>query len=106
MLALLDNKIDYDLNIFQKEELNAENEYEYTGPWYIHVYEYSETYSDPVMAPIELTAEESEFIVNNNSFTNDFWYALNDFWLDYMPNLSPRLQALLKSLPGFQLNFH
>lgn len=97
------NKIDYDLNIFQKEELNAESEYVYTGPWYIHVYEYSDNYSDPVMAPIELTREESAFIADNNKFGNDFWYGLDEFWLDYMPNLSPRLQALLKSLPGFNI---
>lgn len=35
----MSNEFDYDLNIFQREQMDAHGEYAYFGPWYIHIYQ-------------------------------------------------------------------
>jgi hypothetical protein len=100
-------EFDYDLNIFQKELLNAENEYEYAGPWYIHIYQVNAyqgaTVHEELGEPIELTPSETNNLITNDPYfdESDTWYGLNGFLADKDALLSDRLRSIFYGLPTY-----
>ena len=105
-MVLKSNEIDYDLNIFKRELLNAENEYEYAGPWYIHIYEVDGAGHSELGEPIELTETESNNLINNDPYFQDhepdLWYGLNGFIADKDALLSDRLRRIFYGLPVYK----
>jgi hypothetical protein len=97
-------KFIYDLNIYQLEELDADGEYRYMGPWYIHVYEYTGNTTEEVSVPIELTQDEYNNILRDDPYydENDVWYGLDGFMFEKWNNLSDRLKFIFESLPKYK----
>jgi hypothetical protein len=99
-------KIDYDLNIFKRELLNGDGEYEHMGPWYIHVYQYDGGNTEEVTVPIELTAEESSALIENDPYFQDhepdLWYGLEGFMFDKWDAMSDRLKYVFETLPKYE----
>ena len=100
-------EFDYDLNIFQRELLNAEGEYEYAGPWYIHIYEVENGRGHQELGePIELTPTETNNLIINDPYFQDhepdLWYGLNGFIADKDALLSDRLRGIFYGLPHYQ----
>lgn len=100
-------KIDYDLNIFIPEELDAGGE-SYWDPagWMIHVYQYSNTGGHAEWDdPISLTAEEIRSLgLNQDPYFKDdvdSWYGLDGFRLEYWHKMSDRLKQYFDSLPKY-----
>ena len=96
---------DYDLNIFQMEQLNAEGEYEHFGPWYIHVYICGEGTNQEMGDPIQLTEDEYINLISNDSYFDDevdTWYGLKGFMLDKWDLMSDRLKTIFEGLPKYQ----
>jgi hypothetical protein len=97
-------KFIYDLNIYQLEELDADGEYRYMGPWYIHIYEYTGQTTEEVSVPIELTQDEYNNILRDDPYydENDVWYGLDGFMFEKWNNLSDRLKFIFESLPKYK----
>ena len=97
-------KFIYDLNIYQLEELDADGEYRYMGPWYIHVYEYTGNTTEEVSVPIELTQDEYNNILRDDPYYDepDVWYGLDGFMFEKWNNLSDRLKFIFESLPKYK----
>ena len=97
-------KFIYDLNIYQLEELDADGEYRHMGPWYIHVYEYDGKTTEEVTAPIELTQEEYDKVIRDDSYYDepDVRYGLDGFLFEKWDVLSDRLKMVFESLPKFK----
>lgn len=97
-------KFIYDLNIYQLEELDADGEYRYMGPWYIHPYEYTGNTTEEVMDPIELTQDEYDAILRDDPYydENDVWYGLDGFLFEKWNVLSDRLKWRFESLPKYK----
>jgi hypothetical protein len=97
-------KFIYDLNIYQLEELDADGEYRYMGPWYIHVYEYTGQTTEEVSVPIELTQDEYNNILRDDPYydENDVWYGLDGFMFEKWNSLSDRLKFIFESLPKYK----
>lgn len=105
-------KIDYDLNVFQQEFLaensdTGEMEYDYAGPWYIHVYEYLETGGHrELQDPFALTSEEASALCLGQEGTYfdypDSWYGMDGFLSDYWDCLSDRIKQYLESFPKYR----
>ena len=98
-------EIIYDLNIYQLEQLNGDGEYEYMGPWYIHVYEYENSNVEEVTAPIELTVEEYNNLIANDPYYEDeldTWYGLQGFVFEKWDMLSDRLKMVFECLPKYK----
>jgi hypothetical protein len=97
-------KFIYDLNIYQLEELDADGEYRYMGPWYIHVYEYTGQTTEEVSVPIELTQDEYNNILRDDPYYDepDVWYGLDGFMFEKWNNLSDRLKFIFESLPKYK----
>lgn len=100
------SKIDYDLNIFRKEEqvgLDADSfpKYDYVDPWYLHVYQvnsYQGASMHEEMGPaIELTELESNALQLGSGYfdEDDCWYGLDGFLKEYGHLLTERLLNLL-----------
>lgn len=104
-------KIDYDLNIFRKEEsyLDADGFYQskYTDPWYLHVYQVNSyqgaTMHEELGPAVELTAEEAYHLELGEGYFNedDCWFGLDGFIKEYGHLLSERLTKLL-DLPVYE----
>ena len=97
----------YDLNIFQREQLDADGEYKFFGPWYIHVYEYNGNTSEEVLDPIELTQDEYNSLISNDTYfenQEDVWYGLQGFLEDKVYSISDRLKTVFESLPKYKTN--
>jgi len=96
----------YDLNIFKRELLNGDGEYEHMGPWYIHIYEYTGQTTEEVSEPIELTAEEADSLINNDPYFQDhepdLWYGLDGFMFDKWDAMSDNLKRIFESLPKYK----
>lgn len=96
----------YDLNIFKRELLNDQGEYEHAGPWYVHVYEYDGKTTEEVTIPIELTAEEANSLINNDPYFQDhepdLWYGLEGFMFDKWDAMTDRLRFIFESLPKYR----
>lgn len=102
---VLGTEFDYDLNIFQRELLNAEDEYEHAGPWYIHIYECEPGNHWELGEPIELTPTETNNLITNDSYFDgepDVWYGLNGFLADKDSLLSDRLRNIFYGLPVYK----
>lgn len=97
-------EIIYDLNIYQLEQLDADGEYRYMGPWYIHVYEYTGQTTEEVTAPIELTQDEYDSLLRDDPYYDelDVWYGLQGFMFENWDKLSDRLKMAFESLPKFK----
>jgi hypothetical protein len=94
-------EFDYDLNIFQRELLNADN----AGPWYIHIYECEPGDHKELGEPIELTESEANNLIRNDSYFDgepDTWYGLNGFLADKDALLSDRLKDIFYGLPAYK----
>jgi hypothetical protein len=101
-------EFDYDLNIFQRELLNAEDEYEYAGPWYIHIYQVNSyqgaSMHEELGEPIELTESEANNLIRNDPYFDgepDTWYGLNGFIAEKDSLLSDRLKSIFYGLPVY-----
>jgi hypothetical protein len=94
----------YDLNIYQLEDLDADGEYRHMGPWYIHVYEYNGNTTEEVTAPIELTQDEYDKVLRDDSYYDepDVWYGLDGFLFEKWDVLSDRLKMVFECLPKFK----
>jgi hypothetical protein len=96
-------RVIYDLNVFKREHLNSEGNYEHMGPWYIHVYEYDGNTTEEVLDPIELTAEEASVLIDSDPYFQDhepdLWYGLDGFMLEKWNDISDRLKMVFESLP-------
>ena len=99
------DKFIYDLNIYQLEQLDADGEYRFFGPWYIHVYEYTGSTTEEVTVPFELTAEEQEFLIDNDPYFDnevDTWYGLDGFIFEKWEVMSDRLKFIFEMLPKYK----
>jgi hypothetical protein len=95
----------YDLNIFQLEQLNSDGKYEHMGPWYIHIYEYTGNTTEELSNPIQLTADEYNNLIANDSYFEDevdVWYGLDGFMRDKWDSMSDGLKRLFESLPKYK----
>jgi hypothetical protein len=105
----MSDEFDYDLNIFQRELLNAEDEYEYGGPWYIHIYQVNAyqgaTVHEELGEPIELTEAEANSLITNDPYFDgepDTWYGLAGFITEKHALISNRLTAIFDALPKYK----
>ena len=96
----------YDLNIFKRELLNGDGEYEHMGPWYIHIYEYTGSTTEELGEPIELTAEEASNLIENDPYFQDhepdLWYGLEGFVFEKWDALTDRLRYIFECLPKYK----
>jgi hypothetical protein len=96
----------YDLNIFKRELLNGDGEYEHMGPWYIHIYEYTGQTTEELGEPIELTAEEASVLIDNDPYFQDhepdLWYGLDGFLFEKWGAMSDRLKMVFEGLPKYK----
>ena len=96
----------YDLNIFKRELLNGDGEYEHMGPWYIHIYEYTGITTEELGEPIELTAEEASNLIENDPYFQDhepdLWYGLEGFVFEKWDALTDRLKYIFECLPKYK----
>jgi len=110
----MSNEFDYDLNIFQRElevglDADAFPIYEYSGPWYIHIYQVNAyqgaTVHEEYGEPIELTPSETNNLIINDPYFQDhepdLWYGLDGFLADKDDMLSDRLRAIFYGLPAY-----
>jgi hypothetical protein len=99
-------KFIYDLNVFKRELLNGDGEWEHMGPWYIHIYEYDGMTTEEVSEPIELTAEEASNLIDNDQYFQDhepdLWYGLDGFMFEKWDAMSDRLKLVFESLPKYK----
>jgi hypothetical protein len=99
--------IDYDLNIFSPEQLDADGESYYSPTeWFIHVYEYQPQGGHQELAePFKLTQREIEDLCLGKEGTYfdemDSWYGLYGFINDYKDCLSDRIWQYLESFPKY-----
>ena len=100
------DKFIYDLNIFKRELLNGDGEYEHMGPWYIHIYEYTGQTVEEVAEPIELTYEEASALIENDPYFQDhepdLWYGLDGFVFEKWDALTDRLKYMFECLPKYK----
>jgi hypothetical protein len=96
----------YDLNIFKRELLNGDGEWEHMGPWYIHIYEYTGQTTEELGEPIELTAEEATALIENDPYFQnhepDLWYGLDGFVFEKWDLISDRLKMVFECLPKYK----
>jgi hypothetical protein len=99
-------RFDYDLNIFKRELETSDGNYEHGGPWYIHIYEYENNNTEEVSEPIELTAEESANLIDNDPYFQDhepdLWYGLEGFMFEKWDAMSDRLRMIFEGLPKYK----
>ena len=98
-------EIVYDLNIYQLEQLDVDGEYRHMGPWYIHVYEYDNGSIEEASAPIEVTVDEYNSLIANDSYFEDevdVWYGLEGFVKDKWHLLDDRLKMVFECLPKYK----
>lgn len=100
---------DYDLNIFQREEIidideNGIETWDYFGPWYLHIYEVDGTGHRELGNALELTDTEINNLISNDPYFDypDVWYGLKGFLADKDNLLSDRLRSLLYGLPQYK----
>ena len=99
--------IDWDLNIYMPEQVDAELDDYYYDPasWKIHVYAHRDGDQNEWDDPIVLTAEEIQSIgFNRDSYFKDevdLWYGLDGFRREYWSKLSDRLKQTFDELPKY-----
>lgn len=100
-------KIDYDLNVFQSEEEQADGNWDYAGPWYIQVYKYTSINGHREFdVPFALSSEEQDALCLGQEGTYfdypDSWYGMDGFLQDYWDCLSDRVKQYLESFPKYE----
>jgi len=96
----------YDLNIFKRELLNGDGEYEHMGPWYIHIYEYNDGNVEELSNPIQLTMDEYNKLIKDDPYFQDhepdLWYGLEGFLFEKWDAISDRLRYIFECLPKYK----
>lgn len=99
-------EIVYDLNIFQRESLDADGEYRHGGPWYVHIYEYDNGNVEEISTPIQLTTDEYNKLIKDDPYFQDhdpdLWYGLEGFMMEKWDVMSDGLKVIFESLPKYK----
>ena len=100
--------IEYDVNVFVREEYNAETGESFWNEdqWYLHVYDYNNGDSIEVGTPFLLTKEES-FAMNFLGMDDideslDGWMGLDYMLENYWDQMSDRIREYLESFPKYK----
>lgn len=99
--------IDYDLNIFMREEEDPRTGEWYYDPtsWMIHVYEVDGNGHHEVAEARSLTTEEIRALgVNNDEYFEggDAWYGMSGYLKDYWDVMPDSLKMYLESFPKYK----
>ena len=101
-------KIDYDVNVYVREEYNRETKESTwnTDQWYLHVYDYNNGDPFEVSSPYLLTAEESfamNFVETDDIDAGlDGFMSLDYLMLHYKDQMSDRVLEYLESFPKYK----
>ena len=102
-------KIDYDVNVYVREEYDAETMESYwnTDRWYLHVYNYDGGRNPfEVSTPFLLTKEESfamNFVETGDIDEGlDGWMSLDYMMQNYREQMSDRILEYLESFPKYE----
>jgi hypothetical protein len=100
-------KIDYDVNVFVREEYNPETMESFWNEdrWYLHVYNYNDGSPIEVSTPFLLTKEES-FAMNFMETEDiddglDGWMSMDYLMENYRDQMSDRILEYLESFPKY-----
>ena len=100
-------KIDYDVNVFVREEYNPDTMESYwnTDQWYLHVYNYNDGSPVEVSTPFLLTKEES-FAMNFMETGDideglDGWMSMRYLMEHYREQMSDRILEYLEGFPKY-----
>lgn len=100
--------IDYDVNVYVREEYDAETMESYWNQdrWYLHVYDYNGGASEEVSVPFLLTKEES-FAMNFMGMEDideglDGWMSMDYLMENYRGQMSDRILEYLESFPKYK----
>lgn len=100
--------IDYDVNVYVREEYNHETRESFWNEdrWYLHVYDYNDGASEEVSTPFLLTKEES-FAMNFMGMEDideglDGWMSMDYLMENYRPQMSDRIIEYLESFPKYK----
>ena len=99
--------IDYDVNVFVREEYNHETMESFwnADQWYLHVYNYNDGSPVEVSTPYLLTAEES-FAMNFMETGDideglDGWMSMHYLMENYRDQMSDRILEYLEGFPKY-----
>lgn len=101
--------IDYDVNVYVREEYNMETGQSYwnTNNWYLHVYDYDNGKNPfEVSTPFLLTKEEA--FAMNFAGTGDIdagldgWMSMEYLLENYRQQMSDRIMEYLESFPKYK----
>lgn len=100
-------EIDYDLNIFMREEEDPRTGEWYHDPtsWMVHVYEVDGTGHHEVAEARPLSIEEIRALaLNNDSYfeDGDSWYGMAGYLADYWNIMPDSLKMYLESFPKYK----
>jgi len=101
-------KIDYDVNVYVREEYNNETGESFWNEdqWYLQVYDYNNGASEEVSTPFLLTKEES-FAMNFLGMDDideglDGWMSMDYLMTEYRGQMSDRIIEYLESFPKYK----
>jgi hypothetical protein len=101
-------KIDYDVNVFVREDYNAETKQSFWNQeqWYLHVYDYNGGDSIEVSTSWLLTKEEA-FCMNFMETGDiddglDGWMSMDHLLNHYWNQMSDRIKEYLESFPRYK----
>lgn len=101
-------RIDYDINVYVREDYNHETRESVwnTDQWYLQVYEYQNGNTEEVSQPYLLTKEEAfcmNFVeVGDIDDGLDGWIGLDYMLQNYWEQMSDRLKEWLESFPKYK----
>ena len=100
-------EIDYDLNIFMREEEDPRTGEWYYDPtsWMIHVYEVDDKGHQEVNEARALTIEEIRSLgLNNDEYFEggDAWYGMSGYLKEYWDVLPDSIKQYLESFPKYK----
>ena len=102
------NPIEYDINVYVREEYNPETRESYWDEtkWYLHVYDYNGGQHEEVSLPYLLTAEESfamNFVERDDiDPALDGWMSMDYLLEEYWDVMSDRIKEYLESFPKYK----
>lgn len=102
--------IDYDVNIYVREEYNAETGQSYWNQdqWYLHVYDYNDGNHTEVSVPYLLTKEEAfamNFVQRDDIDEGlDGWLSMSYLLENYWDVMSDRIKEYLEGFPKYLEN--
>ena len=103
-------KIDYDVNVYVREEYNADTKESHWNQdqWYLHVYRYTDNWAGDkfeVSAPYLLTKEESfamNFVETGDIDDGlDGWMDMDYLMKNYWSQMSDRIREYLEGFPKY-----